>query len=204
MTLKREIAMLEKSFDEILEEREAAIRQQWAAQSKAKKIADAGDSSDGLIEGKRAMRTLTDEEHKRIYRIVCEITGRNGVDGFELSGDADNPFSYFLEIPLAVDEQIAVKTCNELFHVLGLLPEGKNLALGELGDYCNIVPPEGNWCYLAVFNHPIVLELKETDPESRFILSNWREWDDDEEAFEMQELIDSIKDVGLAWRYRPC
>ena len=129
--------MLEKSFDEILEEREAAIRQQWAAQSKAKKIADAGDSSDGLIEGKRAMRTLTDEEHKRIYKVVCEVAGRNGVEGVELSGDADNPFSYFLEIPLAVDEQIAVKTCNELFHALGLLPEGKNLALGELGDYCN-------------------------------------------------------------------
>jgi len=196
--------MLEKSFEEKLKEREAAIRQQWAAQSKAKKIADADDSSDGLIEGKRAMRTLTDEEHKRIYRIVCEITGRNGVDGFEFSGDADNPFSYFLEIPLAVDEQIAVKTCNELFHVLGLLPEGKNLALGELGDYCNIVPPEGNWCYLAVFNHPIVLELKATDSESRFILKNWRDYDDDEEAFEMQELIDGIKDVGLAWRYRPC
>ena len=74
--------MLEKSFEEKLKEREAAIRQQWAAQSKAKKIADADDSSDGLIEGKRAMRTLTDEEHKRIYRIVCEITGRNGVEGF--------------------------------------------------------------------------------------------------------------------------
>ncbi len=48
--------MLEKSFEEKLKEREAAIRQQWAAQSKAKKIADADDSSDGLIEGKRAMR----------------------------------------------------------------------------------------------------------------------------------------------------
>ena len=150
------------------------------------------------------MRTLTDKDHKRIYKVVCEVAGRNGVEGVELSGDADNPFSYFLEIPLAVDEQIAVKTCNELFHALGLLPEGKNLALGELGDYCNIVPPEGNWCYLAVFNHPIVLELKATDSESRFILKNWRDYDDDEEAFEMQELIDSIKDVGLAWRYRPC
>ena len=74
--------MSEKSFDEILKEREAAIRQQWAAQSKAKKIAVADDSSDGLIEGKRAMRTLTDEEHKRIYKVVCEITGRNGVEGF--------------------------------------------------------------------------------------------------------------------------
>ena len=80
MTLKREIAMLEKSFDEILEEREAAIRQQWAAQSKAKKIADAGDSSDGLIEGKRAMRTLTDEQV--VKRHIFLITDRgNGSIG---------------------------------------------------------------------------------------------------------------------------
>ena len=54
--------MLEKSFEEKLKEREAAIRQQWAAQSKAKKIADADDSSDGLIEGKRAMRVRGDSK----------------------------------------------------------------------------------------------------------------------------------------------
>ena len=96
-----------------------------------------------------------------------------------------------------VDEQIAVKTCNELFHVLRLLPEGKNLALGELDDYCNIVPPEGNWCYLAVFNHPIVVGLKESDPGSEFILKNWRDYGDDEEVFEMQELIDGIKEGRL-------
>ena len=189
--------MSEKSFDEILKEREAAIRQQWAAQSKAKKIANADDSSDGVIEGKRAMRALTDEDHERIFRIVCEVAGRNGVDGVELSGDAENPYSYFLEIPLAVDEQVAVKTCNELFHVLGLLPEGRNLALGELGDYCDIVSPEGNGCYLAVFNHPIMVGLDESDPKGEFILKNWRECEGDEEvdeeAFAMLELIDGIK-----------
>ena len=190
--------MSEKSFDEILKEREAAIRQQWAAQSKAKKIANADDSSDGVIEGKRAMRALTDEDHERIFRIVCEVAGRNGVDDVELSGDAENPYSYFLEIPLAVDEQVAVKTCNELFHVLGLLPEGRNLALGELGDYCDIVSLEGNGCYLAVFNHPIMVGLDESDPKSEFILKNWRECDGDEEeadeeAFAMLEFIDGIK-----------
>ena len=193
--------MPEKSFEEKLEEREAAIRQQWAAQSKAKKIANADDSPDGLIEGEQAMRSLTDEDHKQIYRIVCEVAGRNGVEGVELSGDADNPFSYFLEIPLAVDEQIAVKTCNELFHAIGLLPEGKNLALGELGDYCNIVPPEDNWCYLAVFNHPIMVGVQETDPGSEFILKNWREYGGDEEVddetLEMLELIDGIKEGRL-------
>ena len=28
------------------------------------------------------MRTLTDEDHKRIYKVVCEVAGRNGVEGF--------------------------------------------------------------------------------------------------------------------------
>ena len=35
--------MSEKSFDDMLKERETAIRQQWAAQSKAKKIANTDD-----------------------------------------------------------------------------------------------------------------------------------------------------------------
>ena len=94
-----------------------------------------------------------------------------------------------------------MKTCNELFHALGLLPGDKNLALGELGDYCNIVPPEGNWCYLAVFNHPIMVGVKETDPGSEFILKNWREYGGDEEVddetLEMLELIDGIKEGRL-------
>ena len=184
-----------KSFDEILNEREAAIRQQWAAQSKAKKIAGVDDSPDKRIERKRAMKELTHEDHVQIYKLVCEVAGRNCVEGVKLSGDADNPFSYFLEIPLAVEERVVVKTCNELFHVLGLLPDRKNLAIDELGDYCNIVSPQGNGCYVAVFNHPVVLELKETDQESRFILKNWRDWDvDDEDALVMQELIDGVKE----------
>ena len=144
------------------------------------------------------MRNLTDEDHKQIYRIVCEVAGRNGVEGVELSGDADNPFSYFLEIPLAVDEQIAVKTCNELFHALGLLPEGKDIALGELGDYCDVGrggTSDGE-CYFATFNHPAVFEFKERDPECRFILRNWRTWDggdDEAEEAAMRELVEGIK-----------
>ena len=70
--------MSEKSFEEKLKEREAAIRQQWAAQSKARKITEADDSHDGLIEKKRAKK-LTDEDHERIYKVVCEVAGRNGV-----------------------------------------------------------------------------------------------------------------------------
>ena len=140
------------------------------------------------------MKQLTPQANAYIDYVVGEIVRRNGVKDAAISEDADNPFSYFLEIPLETEEQVAVKTFNDLFHALGLLPEGKNLAIGELGDYCEVASPQNNGAYLAIFNHPAVFELKETDPESRFILKNWRDWDiDDEDAFVTQELIDGIK-----------
>ena len=140
------------------------------------------------------MKKLTPQAHAYIDHVVGEVVRRNGVKGAAISEDADNPFSYFLEIPLETEEHVAVKTFNDLFHALGLLPEGKNLAIGELGDYCEIVPPQNNGSYLAIFNHPAVFELKESDPESRFILKNWRDWDiDDEDELEIRELIDGIK-----------
>ena len=140
------------------------------------------------------MKRLTPKAQAFIDHVVGEVVRRNGVKNVAISEDADNPFSYFLEIPLETNEQVAVKTFNDLFHALGLLPKGKNLAIGELGDYCNIVPPQNNGAYLAVFNHPAVFELKETDPECRFILKNWRDWDFDEDVeAEMLELIDGIK-----------
>ena len=140
------------------------------------------------------MKKLTQEAYEYIDQVVGKVVGKSGVKGFSLFEDGDNPFSFFLEIPLENGEELAVRTCNDLFHALELLPEGKNLALGELGDYCEIVPPERNGLYLAVFNHPAVRELKETDPESRFILKNWRDWDvDDEDNLWMQETLDGIK-----------
>ena len=140
------------------------------------------------------MKKLTQEAYEYIDQIVGEVVGKSGVKGFSLFEDGDNPFSFFLEIPLENGEELAVRTCNELFHALELLPEGQNLALGESGDYCDIVPPQGNGFYVAVFNHPAVRELKETDPESRFILKNWRDWDvDDEDGLWMQETLDGIK-----------
>lgn len=140
------------------------------------------------------MKKLTPKAYEYIDQVIGEVVGGSGVKGFSLFEDGDNPFSFFLEIPLENGEELAVRTCNELFHALGLLPEGKNLALGELGDYCNIVPPQSNGLYLAIFNHPAVFELKATDPEYRFVLKNWRDWDDDAEAAEeFRAMIDDIK-----------
>ena len=140
------------------------------------------------------MKKLTPKAYEYIDQVIGEVVGGSNVKGFSLFEDGDNPFSFFLEIPPENGEELSVRTCNELFHALGLLPEGKNLALGELGDYCNIVPPQSNGLYLAIFNHPAVFELKATDPEYRFVLKNWRDWDDDAEAAEeFRTMIDDIK-----------
>ena len=140
------------------------------------------------------MKKLTPEAHEYVEYVVRQVFGGSGIKGADLYDDEDNPFSYVIEIPAENDEELVLRKSNELFHALELLPEGKILAIGELGDYCNVVPPRGNDLYVAVFNHPAVFALKETDPESRFILKNWREWNDDAEAESaIRELIDGSK-----------
>ena len=144
------------------------------------------------------MKKLTKKAYEYIDYVVGNVVGKSGIKGASLSDDADNPFSFFLEIPLDNGEELAVRTCNELFHSLGLLPAGKDLAIDELGDYCNIVSPQSNGCYLAVFNHPAVFSLKESDSEYRFILKNWRECGGDDEAEEeFRALVNGIKEGRL-------
>ena len=134
------------------------------------------------------MKKLTRKAHAFIDNVVGEIVGNSGIEGAGLCEDGDNPFSYIIAIPIDTDERLVLRTGNELFHALGLLPQGKNLSLGEFGDYCRIVrggSSDGE-CYVLVFNHPAVLEFNDDDPECRFILKNWDSADEDEEAEEAE------------------
>ena len=147
------------------------------------------------------MRELTPKAHAYIDYVVGEVVGKSGIQGASLCNDDENPFAYLINIPIVTDERLVVRTCNELFHALRLLPPSKNLALGEFGDYCQVVRcgSSSEECYVASFNHPAVFELKASDPECRFILKNWRDLNDAEEGAEteaeeaaMLELIDGI------------
>ena len=148
------------------------------------------------------MIRLTKKAYEFIENVVGEVIGESGIEGASLSDDGDNPFLHLVIIPIEADKRLVVRTCNELFHALRLLPPSKNLALGEFGDYCQVVccGSSSEECYVASFNHPAVFELKASDPECRFILKNWRDLNDAEEGAEteaeeaaMQELIDGIK-----------
>jgi len=126
------------------------------------------------------MKRLNKKARELIESVVTYVVGeKGGLKGVYLAGDADNPFAYLVVMSLENDEQLVVRTCNELFHELHLLPPGKNLALGELGDYCQVIrgASSDGENYSAYFNHPAVFELKPTDPERRFILKTWRDWD---------------------------
>ena len=121
------------------------------------------------------MRKLTKNAYDFIDDVVGAVVGGSGIEGAGLCDDGDNPFAFMVQMPIGTDERLVVETCNKLFHALELLPEGKDLALGEFSDYCHVVrggTSEGE-CYVATFNHPAVLEFKESDPECQFILKNW-------------------------------
>ena len=146
------------------------------------------------------MKELTPKAHAYIDEAVRYVFGGSGIKCVDLYEDGDNPFSYLIEIPLQNDERLVLRKCNELFQLIGLLPEDKCLALGELGDYCEIVKGgnSGGEMYVASFNHPAVFDLGEDDPEIRFVLKNWRDWEDgEEESAEIKRLVDGIKDGVL-------
>ena len=129
------------------------------------------------------MKRLTKEAYEFIDSVVGDVIGTSGIEGASMAEDGDNPFLHLVVIPIETDDRLVVQSCNKLFHALRLLPPGKNLALGELGDYCQVVRggSSSGECYVASFNHPAVFELKASDSECRFILKNWRDWDDNEE-----------------------
>ena len=148
------------------------------------------------------MKELTPKAHAYIDEAVRYVFGGSGIKGVDLYEDGDNPFSYLIEIPLQNDERLVLRKCNELFQLIGLLPEDKCLALGKLGDYCEIVKggnSDGE-IYVASFNHPAVFDLSEDDPEIGFVLKNWRQLNDGDEGkgpAEIKRLVDRIKDGVL-------
>ena len=142
------------------------------------------------------MKKLTNKAHAYISHVVGEVIDGSGIAGANISGVDDNPFAYILWIPIETDEQLVVRTCNALFHALELLPNGKSLAFGELGDYCHFVRVgySEEAYYVAVFNHPAVFSLKESDPEYQFVLKNWRHCCDGKaDNAETRQLLDGVK-----------
>lgn len=140
------------------------------------------------------MRILTDEEVISVRDNMETVLARNGIG--EWYADMFNPCLFELKIPVSVGEKKAVKTFNELFHEMGILPSGEQLQMGEGRDYCACCMDEDGETYSAIFNHHKAMRFKEGDEEYQFTLKAIHDEQEAEaiaEEEEMLELVEGIK-----------
>ena len=144
------------------------------------------------------MRMLTDEEVVSTRNEVETVLARNGIE--EWGGDMLNPYLFELKIPVSAGEKKAVKTFNDLFHTMGILPSGEQVQMGEGRDYCACCMDESGETYSAIFNHSQAMSFKEGDEEYQFTLKYNHEHQEKEalaEEAEMRQLVDGIKSGRL-------
>jgi len=141
------------------------------------------------------MRELTKEEAAFVRETMQGVLTRNGIERWNV--DMLNPYLVDIMIPVSVGEAKAVKTLNELFHALGVLPEDENLGMAESRDYCASCMNEDGETYSMIFNIPFAKEFKEDDEEYQFTLKAIHESDaaeaEAEEEEEMRTIVDAIK-----------
>lgn len=140
------------------------------------------------------MRTLTDEEVISTRSKVESVLAKNGIE--QWGGDMFNPYLFEIKIPASEGERKAVRTFNDLFHSVDVLPSGEQLQMGEGRDYCACCMDEDGKTYSAVFNHPKAMGFKEGDEEYQFTLKAIHEKQEAEaeaEETEMRRLVADIK-----------
>ena len=95
------------------------------------------------------MREPTDKEVMFVRETMNKVLTKNGI---RWKGDMINPYLLDIQVPISVSEAKAAKVFNELFHALGVLPDGETLEIGEGRDYCATCVNEGGEAYSAMFN----------------------------------------------------
>lgn len=115
------------------------------------------------------MQTLTDEEVISVRNKIEAVLARNGIE--QWGGEMYNPYLFEVKIPVSVGEKRAVKTFNDIFHTMGVLPNDEQLQIAEGRDYCASCMDEGGETYSAIFNHSKAMRFTEDDEEYQFTLS---------------------------------
>lgn len=140
------------------------------------------------------MQTLTDGEVASVRNKIEAVLVRNGIE--QWGGDMFNPYLFEVKIPVSVGEKRAAMAFNDIFHTMGVLPDGEQLQIAEGRDYCaSFVDGDGE-TYSAVFNHSKAMKFTEDDEEYQFTLKSINDEQEAEaaaEEAEIQELIDGIK-----------
>jgi len=140
------------------------------------------------------MKYPTTEEASFVRETLDRVIAKNGIDRFHY--DLLNPFMHEVQLLVSVGKTKAVKTFNELFHELGVLPEDKRLGIGDGWDYCAIWANDDGSTYGATFNAPSAKDFKEGDEEYKFtvkaIFAEQAAEAEAEEA-EMLALVEGVK-----------
>ena len=140
------------------------------------------------------MRELTDADYGFVQKATSGIVRKHRLKDAALS--QANPFLFTLFVPVSNGAARVVEACNELFHVLGVLPKDKKLPIGECGDYCALAVDGDGFDNIAQFNHPSAMSFKKADEEYQFTIKGIAEADaaaaEVEEA-EMLRLVGGIK-----------
>ena len=140
------------------------------------------------------MREMAKQEKKQVQEAVIDAMERNGIEGWVC--ELIDPFLVDVNVPVDMPKRKAAKAFNEIFHALGLLPDGNNMPICALGDYCMTFEEEGGESYCARFNFPCAMEFKKGDEEYGFTIKGILEANTEAtraaEA-EMLELVDGIK-----------
>jgi hypothetical protein len=140
------------------------------------------------------MKYPTTEEASFVRETLDRVIAKNGIDRWHF--DVLNPYLLEVQFLVSVGKAKAVKTFNEIFHSLGVLPDDRRLGIGDSGDYCTIWENEDGSTYGATFNAPPAKSFKEGDEEYQFTLKAIfaeQETEAGAEEAEMLALIDGIK-----------
>lgn len=140
------------------------------------------------------MRMLTEKQLEEFNEVIDKAMF--GVAYSKLRFE-DNPFAFRVEIMGDCGEALALEKCNALFHELGLLGNARNLGVGEADTYCELsrYVSAGKPRYIASFNHPKVLKLKQGTVDERFVLSEQRMSLDYDAEYKM-EIMQMIDDLN--------
>ena len=116
------------------------------------------------------MRKPADEEIAFVNKTINDVL-RTHCFG-EWTWWEEDPYLFAVEVPVYKDKARVERTFNELFHVLGLLPEGANIGIGDKSDYCSIdLNYDGDSeTYRALFNVPSAKKLRPGDEEYQYTL----------------------------------
>ena len=120
------------------------------------------------------MRKPTDEEIAFVTKTIDDVLRTNCFG--EWTRWEEEPYLFAVEVPIWRDRAKVERAFNELFHVLGLLPEGASLGIGGRSDYCSIgVNYDGDEeTYRALFNVPSAKRLWCGDEEYQYTLKEIR------------------------------